>query len=158
MNNTIHLNSDTLTNNFFLTFRVSPSRNFFLIGFVMFALDLILSVWIQASRLYEALTGVHLSGGSSVKVPTCTTTLRAQFWFCVWRFGPASVGKLHWESNSDWCAARPCQPFQVSLSATWNGQPVRDCLRQSVTACLGNYLPSVAVAVARERERGREQL
>ena len=90
MNQTIHLNSETLrkTNNVSLTFRVSPNRNFSLIAFFMFAPVLILRIWIQASCLHEALTGVHLWGESSVKPPTSstssTTTLRAQICTPYW--------------------------------------------------------------------------
>ena len=66
MNKTIHCNNNSPefwnfeTNIFSLTFWDRPDRNFSLIGFFMFALVLILSVWIEASRQHAPLAGVHL--------------------------------------------------------------------------------------------------
>ena len=65
-----------ILSNFFLTVRVSPNRNFSLIGFFRFALVLILGVWMRA---HAPRAVVHLYGESSVKTPTCTKALPVQF-------------------------------------------------------------------------------
>ena len=159
------------TNNFFLTFKVShwllhvrhrPRPQYLDSSFV--------PTWCPY--------WCTLAGDSRIMVPTCTTTLLHNFnfvsgasalvaiepWLMCLPPVPAvssqPVSNLKWSAgpcnrnrSRDWRAARPCQSFQVSLSATWNGPPVHECLRQSVTGCLGNYPPSVAFAVARERQQ-----